>query len=124
MVGDFRRLYPFDSHFLNRGGLRYHYLDEGRGDPIVMLHGNPTWSFYFRRMVRGLSPEYRCIVPDHIGCGLSDKPGADRYGYRLEHRVADLEHLLDFLCIDRNITLMVHDWGDRKSTRLNSSHYS
>jgi cis-3-alkyl-4-acyloxetan-2-one decarboxylase len=111
MVGDFHRLYPFQSRFLNLDGLRYHYLDEGQGEPILMLHGNPTWSFYFRNMVRGLSSEYRCIVPDHMGCGLSDKPGTDRYGYRLEDRVADLEKLVNHLALDQKISLMVHDWG-------------
>ncbi|MFW5636348.1 MAG: alpha/beta fold hydrolase [Thermodesulfobacteriota bacterium] len=111
MVGDFRRLYPFQSRFLNLDGLRYHYLDEGQGEPVVMLHGNPTWSFYFRNMVRGLSSNYRCIVPDHMGCGLSDKPGTDRYGYRLQDRVADLEKLVNHLAIDQKISLMVHDWG-------------
>jgi len=111
MVDAFRRLYPFQSHFLNLDGLRYHYLDEGQGEPIVMLHGNPTWSFYFRNMVRGLSSEYRCIVPDHMGCGLSDKPGTDRYGYRLEDRVADLEKLVSHLALGPKINLMVHDWG-------------
>lgn len=111
MVADFRRLYPFQSRYLNLDGLQYHYLDEGWGDPIVMLHGNPTWSFYFRKMVQAFSPEYRCIVPDHIGCGLSDKPRSDRYGYRLEDRVADLERLLDHLDLREKATLMVHDWG-------------
>ena len=57
----------------DRGG-KLHYLDEGTGDPIVMLHGNPTWSFYYRNLVLALRDSYRCIVPDHIGCGLSDKP--------------------------------------------------
>src|SRR5690348_18398211 len=64
---------------LDCGGLRYHYLDEGEGEPVVMIHGNPTWSFYYRRLVEALSPSYRTIVPDHIGCGLSDMPGDDRY---------------------------------------------
>ena len=111
MVDAFRRLYPFQSHFLNLDGLRYHYLDEGQGEPIVMLHGNPTWSFYFRNMVRGLSSKYRCIVPDHMGCGLSDKPGTDQYGYRLQDRVADLEKLIRHLALGPKINLMVHDWG-------------
>jgi hypothetical protein len=76
-----RRLYPFASHFLNLGALRYHYLDEGAGEPVVMVHGNPTWSFYFRNLILALRGEYRCIVPDHIGCGLSDKP--QDWGYRI-----------------------------------------
>ncbi|MBI5591447.1 MAG: alpha/beta fold hydrolase [Deltaproteobacteria bacterium] len=104
-------LYPFSSHFLEINGLSYHYLDEGRGDPIVMVHGNPTWSFYFRNLVRGLSPNYRTIVPDHMGCGLSDKPGEDRYDFRLSSRIHDLEFLLDRLGLNKPITLILHDWG-------------
>ena len=83
------RLYPFAGHFLDIGaGVRLHYLDEGAGEPVVMVHGNPTWSFYYRDLVRRLSGRYRCVVPDHVGCGLSDKPPADRYPYSLDRRVA------------------------------------
>jgi haloalkane dehalogenase len=104
-------LYPFGSHFLDRGDLRYHYLDEGRGRPVVMVHGNPTWSFYYRNLVLALRPRHRCIVPDHIGCGLSDKPGDDRYDYSLASRVDDLEALLDHLGLHEDVTLVLHDWG-------------
>ena len=93
------------------GGLRYHYLDEGEGEPVVMVHGNPSWSFYYRNLVEALRPAYRTIVPDHIGCGLSDKPDDSKYAYTLESRVRDLETLLDHLRIDSGITLVVHDWG-------------
>ena len=106
-----QRLYPFESRYLDRGGVRYHYLDEGAGEPVVMVHGNPTWSFYFRELVRGLRDSYRCVVLDHIGCGLSDKPGDRRYEYVLERRVDDLEALLDHLGLDRRVTLVLHDWG-------------
>lgn len=92
-------------------GLNCHYLDEGSGDPVVMVHGNPTWSFYFRRLISDLSPDCRCIVPDHIGCGLSDKPDTSGYDYRLSSRIHDLETLLDHLGVNRRITLIVHDWG-------------
>ncbi|CAM2010475.1 alpha/beta fold hydrolase [Acanthopleuribacter pedis] len=104
-------LYPFEHHYLDRNGLRYHYVDEGRGLPVVMLHGNPTWSFYYRNLVQELSSDHRTIVPDHIGCGFSDKPGDDRYEYTLNSRVDDLEALLDHLGIHRDITLVLHDWG-------------
>ena len=104
-------LYPFSSHFMEINGLSHHYLDEGRGDPIVMVHGNPTWSFYFRNLVKALSPDYRTIVPDHMGCGLSDKPDEDQYDFRLSSRIRDLEILLDRLGLDRPITLILHDWG-------------
>ena len=94
------------------GGLRYHFLDEGQGEPVVMLHGNPTWSFYYRKLVEALVPAgYRTIVPDHVGCGRSDRPGDDRYDYTLESRVRDLERLLDHLGLDTGLTLVMHDWG-------------
>ncbi len=104
-------LYPFASHFLDLDGIKLHYLDEGAGDPIVMVHGNPTWSFYYRKLVEALRPSYRTIVPDHIGCGLSDKPDDSKYPYTLDRRARDLETLLDQLGVVENITLVVHDWG-------------
>jgi haloalkane dehalogenase len=103
--------YPFTSHFLDLHGIRYHYLDEGAGEPIVMLHGNPTWSFYYRRLVLALRDKHRVIVPDHVGCGLSDKPEDSRYRYTLASRVHDLEALLDHLGINEKLTLVLHDWG-------------
>ncbi len=103
--------YPFPSHFLDLNGIQYHYLDEGAGEPIVMLHGNPTWSFYYRRLVLALRDQYRVIVPDHVGCGLSDKPDDSRYRYTLAGRVHDLEALLDHLGINEKLTLVLHDWG-------------
>jgi len=110
-LGPFRALYPFASRHLDRGGLRLHFLDEGRGEPVLLLHGNPTWSFYFRSLVRGLSGTHRIVVPDHMGCGLSDKPDESAYGFRLKDRVEDFGALLEHLGLDRNLTLLVHDWG-------------
>lgn len=104
-------LYPFQGHFLDRPAGRLHYLDEGSGEPIVMLHGNPTWSFYYRNLVLALRGRYRCIVPDHIGCGLSDKPPESRYDYSLRSRIDDAEALLDHLGLRQDLTLVVHDWG-------------
>ncbi|MCD6186400.1 MAG: alpha/beta hydrolase, partial [Deltaproteobacteria bacterium] len=72
-ISNFRHLYPFKSNYFDLKGFKYHYLDEGEGDPLLMIHGNPTWSFYFRRLVKELSKNYRAIAVDHIGCGLSDK---------------------------------------------------
>ncbi|MFO0890460.1 MAG: alpha/beta fold hydrolase [Isosphaeraceae bacterium] len=95
----------------DRDGLRLHYLDEGQGEPVVMLHGNPTWSFFYRHLVESLRPDYRVIVPDHIGCGLSDKPDDARYAYTLASRADDLESLLDHLGLGGRITLILHDWG-------------
>ena len=106
-------LYPFEPHWLTLpSGHRMHYVDEGpRDGPVVlMLHGNPTWSFYWRRLISALRPTHRVIAPDHIGCGKSDKPGDDTYSYRLAERVEDIEALVAQLGL-RDITLAVHDWG-------------
>lgn len=104
-------LYPFAPRRLDRNGLSLSYLDEGSGDPVVMLHGNPTWSFYYRDLVLALRDTYRCIVPDHIGCGLSDKPPDTVYDYSLKSRVDDVEALLEHLGVRDRITLVVQDWG-------------
>ncbi len=104
-------IYPFDKKYLDRDGLKLFYIEEGRGDPVVMVHGNPSWSIYYRNLVETLKGTHRCIVPDHIGCGRSDKPKDSEYEYTLSSRVADLEALLDALNAKKNITLVVHDWG-------------
>jgi haloalkane dehalogenase len=104
-------LYPFASHFFDRGGLRLHYLDEGKGEPVVLLHGNPTWSFHFRALVIALRERYRVVVPDHMGMGLSDKPGDAQYRYCLQSRADDLTALLDHLGLVRGVSLVMHDWG-------------
>ncbi|TDI10969.1 MAG: alpha/beta fold hydrolase [Acidobacteria bacterium] len=110
-VDQLKHLYDFQSHYLNRRGYQYHYLDEGQGEPLVMLHGNPSWSFMYRELVRAFRDTHRTVVPDHMGCGLSDKPPSGEYHYSLEERVADLEALLDEKGIHSNITLIMHDWG-------------
>ncbi len=106
-----RPLFDFHPHFQDLDGIRCHYLDEGSGETVVMVHGNPSWSFMFRELVDGLRDRCRVIVPDHIGCGLSDKPDDSRYTYTLGRRVADLESLLDGLGANRDLTLVAHDWG-------------
>ena len=78
---------------------------------MLCVHGNPTWSFYWRHLVSSMSDSYRMIVPDHIGMGLSDKPGDDRYKYTLESRVDDLDALLAELGIEEDVTIIAHDWG-------------
>ena len=108
---DFTSLYPFTPRHLKTRDNRLYYLDEGSGLPVVMLHGNPTWSFYYRHLVKRLSPDYRTIVPDHMGCGFSDKPDAKDYRYNLQSRVADLDALITHLDLKEKITLVVHDWG-------------
>jgi pimeloyl-ACP methyl ester carboxylesterase len=104
-------LYPFAPRsFVTPQGARMSFLDEGpRSDEAVLLvHGNPTWSFYYRGLVSALAPELRCIAPDHVGMGLSAKP-AD-YPYTLASRIADMEALVASLGL-RRIHLVVHDWG-------------
>ncbi len=103
--------YPFTGKRCAIGNLSYHYLDEGSGPPVVMVHGNPSWSFYYRKLVLALRDSYRCIVPDHMGCGFSDKPGDEQYEYTLSRRVDDLEYLLEQLGLTDSLTLVVHDWG-------------
>ncbi|MDR2871510.1 MAG: alpha/beta fold hydrolase [Xanthomonadaceae bacterium] len=106
--------YPFTGRYIEvRPGIRMHYLDEGPrdGEVVVMVHGNPSWSYYWRKLVLGLRDRYRCIVPDHVGMGLSDKPDDRHYRYTLQSRVDDLDTLLSNLNVDRPITLVVHDWG-------------
>lgn len=107
---EFAAEYPFEPHFLDLGGHALHYLDEGPrdGEPLLFLHGNPTWSFLWRNLIRALSSRYRCIAPDHLGCGLSDKP--QDWGYRLAQHIDNVERLADELGLER-ITLLVHDWG-------------
>lgn len=110
--------YPFRGlRFTHANGLSQHYLDEGArtAPPVLMLHGNPSWSYYWRRLVLGLRDNYRCIVPDHIGMGWSDKPDDSRYAYTLQSRVDDLdalvEHLIENGAPEQGWTLAVHDWG-------------
>ncbi len=102
--------YPFTPHdFQTRAGARLSYVDEGEGSHgVLMVHGNPTWSFYYRNLIKTLSPTRRCIAPDHIGMGLSEKP-AD-YPYTLAQRIDDLVELVDSLALQK-IDLVVHDWG-------------
>jgi haloalkane dehalogenase len=101
-------LYPFESHFLSLGPHRLHYLDEGVGEPLLFVHGNPTWSFYWRNLILGLRDRHRCLAIDHIGCGLSDKP--QDYNYTLAQRIDDLSKLVERLDLT-GITLLAHDWG-------------
>ena len=107
----FKHLYPFKSNYMEVNGFQYHYVDEGTGEPVVMLHGNPTWSFYFRAVINAFSNTHRMIAPDHIGCGLSEKPGPERYPYTLGNRVNDVTAFLEKLGVRQKITLIVHDWG-------------
>ena len=102
--------YPYEPKSFDIGGHKMSYLDEGPKDApaLVMLHGNPTWSFYYRKLVSAFSEEYRVIVPDHIGCGLSDKP--QEYDYTLANHISNLSKLLEELA-PQTVTLVMHDWG-------------
>jgi pimeloyl-ACP methyl ester carboxylesterase len=110
MPADWRSLYPFRSHRVALGSLQYHYLDEGSEsrEPLLFVHGNPTWSFYWRNLVLGLRDTYRCLAVDHIGCGLSDKPQS--YPYTLAQHTENLCQFIEKLDL-RGITLLAHDWG-------------
>jgi haloalkane dehalogenase len=107
-AADWKSLYPFASHEMRLEGLKYHYLDEGAGPPLLFVHGNPTWSFYWRNLILGLREQYRCVAVDHIGCGLSDKP--QDYRYTLSQHIANLKSLVETLDL-RDATLVAHDWG-------------
>ncbi|MDO4551523.1 MAG: alpha/beta fold hydrolase [Planctomycetia bacterium] len=109
-MNDWRQLYPFKSYEIMIRHLRMHYLDEGEGEVLLLLHGNPTWSFYWRNIISGLRDKYRLIVPDHIGCGFSEKPSRREYPFTLRRRVEDILELVEKLDL-RNITLLAHDWG-------------
>lgn len=99
------------SRTLVHRGLRLHYVDAGRGPPVVMVHGNPTSSFYFRALVDALAPDHRCLALDHVGCGRSDTPDESRYDYTLARRVEDLTAWLAAVAPEGPVTLVVHDWG-------------
>lgn len=103
-----RRMYPFAPHYLETGEGRLHYVDEGEGAVVVLVHGTPVWSFLYRDLIRELSHDHRVIAVDHLGFGLSDKP-ADA-GYRPEDHARRLELLIEQLAV-RDITLVVHDFG-------------
>jgi len=101
-------LYPFESHYADVGGSRVHYLDEGSGPPLLLLHGNPTWSFLYREIVTGLRDRYRCIAVDYPGFGLST--AAPGYGYTPAEHAGVVEQLILRLDLT-GVTMMVQDWG-------------
>ena len=103
-------LFPFESRvFAAPGGQRMHFVDEGKGEPVVFLHGNPSWSFEFRRPIAELRGKYRCVAPDHVGFGLSSRSGRTD-DYRPEAHARRFEALMDRLGLD-GITLFMTDWG-------------
>ena len=110
--GDFGGTFPFEPRFVTVGDIRLHYVDEGPRDaaPILMLHGNPTWSYMYREPIARLTERgHRCVAFDHMGFGRSDKP-ADPRRYRLATHVENAVRLLDDLDLS-DVTLLLHDWG-------------
>lgn len=103
-----RELYPFESRTFEVASGRMHYVDEGRGPVVVLVHGTPTWSFLYRGLIRELSADYRVIAPDHLGFGLSDKPRDAPY--RPEDHARNLAALIEHLELG-DVTLVVHDFG-------------
>lgn len=104
----FAEEYPFDSHWIEIDGHVLHYVDEGQGPTLLMVHGNPTWSFAWRHLIRELRSRYRVIAIDHLGCGFSEKPQQDVYALR--QHISRLTALIE--CLDlKDITLFAHDWG-------------
>ncbi len=115
-LAGWRSLYPFTSQFATVDSQRMHYVDHHDGDehskrnaqPVLMVHGNPTWSFYYRRLIQSVGKKHRAIAVDHIGCGLSEKPSG--YNYCLAQHRDNLVELIEQLDLN-NITLVAHDWG-------------
>ncbi|PSQ76789.1 MAG: alpha/beta hydrolase [Bacteroidetes bacterium QH_8_67_23] len=107
-----RRRYPFATHFFRTPRGRMHYVDEGRGAPVVFLHGNPTWSFLWRHLIGRLSRNgFRCIAPDYLGFGLSEKPPLTGFSYQPSAHAACVERLIEGLGLTGEVTLVMHDWG-------------
>jgi haloalkane dehalogenase len=104
--------YPFETDCVDLSAGAMHYVDERPADggrqPVLMLHGNPTWSFYYRHLIRGLRDEYRCVAPDYLGFGRSEKP-AD-FSYRPAAHAATIAELVGTLGLS-DVILVVHDWG-------------
>lgn len=104
-----REVYPFKSHYVKLpDGNRMHYVDEGEGDVVVMFHGNPTWSFYYRNLINSLKTTFRCIAIDNMGCGLSDKP--QNYTYNLAQHIQNAQKVIESLKLQR-FHFVMHDWG-------------
>ena len=111
ILSNWKTEFAFGSNFIDIEGTRLHYVDEGdkgSSQSILCIHGNPTWSFYYRSIIQQFRMDYRCLAIDHVGCGLSDKP--TNFDYCLAKHTSNLIEFLDRLDL-RNVTLVVHDWG-------------
>jgi haloalkane dehalogenase len=112
--------YGFAPHYVEQDGLRLHYVDEGDGAPVLLLHGEPTWSFLYRKVIAGLAPRARCIAPDYFGFGRSDKP-VDPAFYSYDGHVRSIERLVEELDLN-DLTVVVQDWGGPIGFRLCVEH--
>lgn len=101
--------YPYKPNYRHVNGFDMHFVDEGNGEPVVLLHGDPTWGYLWRNIIPAIAKTARCIVPDHMGMGKSEVPRKP-FPYRLVHHIANIEELITDLDLC-NITLVVHDWG-------------
>ncbi len=101
-------LFPYEPRWFEGGGPRIHYVDEGKGTPVVMFHGNPTWSFLYRKVIKLLSGSFRCIAMDYPGFGLSERPSG--YGYTSAEHAQVVGKLVDHLGLD-GFMVVGQDWG-------------
>jgi haloalkane dehalogenase len=108
--------YPFEPRYLEQDGLRMHYLDEGSGDPVLLFHGEPTWSYLYRKVIPQLAGVARVLAPDYFGFGRSDKP-VEAGWYSYDSHYASVERFADELDL-RDLTVVVHDWGGPLGLRL------
>jgi haloalkane dehalogenase len=108
--------YPFEPHYVEHDGLRMHYVDEGGGDPVLLLHGEPTWSFLYRKLIPRLSRVARVVAPDYFGFGRSEKP-VEHGWYTYDRHYESIERLVAALDL-RAVTVVVHDWGGPIGLRL------
>ena len=108
--------YSFEPHYVEQDSLRMHYVDEGEGDPVLLLHGEPTWAYLYRKVIPQLRGVARAVAPDYFGFGRSDKP-VDRDWYSYDRHSASLTRFVDELDL-RNVTVVMQDWGGPLGFRL------
>jgi haloalkane dehalogenase len=108
--------FPFEPHYMEQDALRMHYVDEGDGDPVLLLHGEPTWSYLYRRMISALAEVGRVVAPDYFGFGRSDKP-VEREWYSYDRHYESIERFAEALDL-RDLTIVVQDWGGPIGLRL------
>jgi haloalkane dehalogenase len=112
--------FAFEPNYVEQDGLRMHYVDEGRGDAVLLLHGEPTWSFLYRNVIQRLAHDARILAPDYFGFGRSDKP-VERDWYTYDSHYASIERFVKQLDLS-DLTVVVHDWGGPIGLRLAIEH--